>query len=355
MIYRTLLIGMIIAHPALAKDLTVTETTPRPVISEQISLVPAASTSFIGVVDAHVKIDLGFPVIGTIAERPVDVGDLVARGQVLARLDPQDLDADLRAAEAGVSVATAQLKSAKDARTRAQQLLDRGVDSKTRVESAERSLKAAEANVEQARAALARAQDVRGYADLVAPQDGLITQVYAEPGASLSTGDPVVRLVGTKEREVVIDVTERDLVSLGASSSFDAVLIANPDVKTRVTLSRIDPVANRSTRTRRARLALGDAPAGFRLGALVRLLPSSGVKAGISLPKSAILEVDGDTPSVWVVDRETNSVSQIKITLGAEFGPYIRIQDGLNVGDEVILKGIHSLQEGQVVGPQVTQ
>ena len=355
MIYRTLLIGLLACSQALAEDPTETATTPRPVVSETVTLVPAASTSFIGIVDAHVKTDLGFPVAGTIAERPVNVGDLVKRGDVLARLDPQDLDAELRAAEAGVSVATAQLNSAKDARSRAQQLLDRGVDSKTRLESEERSLKAAEANNEQARASLARAKDLRGYADLVAPQDGLITEVYVEPGASLSTGDPVVRLVGTQQREVVIDVTEQDLASLSATSSFDAVLIANPTVMTRVTLSRIDPVANRSTRTRRARLALEDAPAGFRLGALVRLLPSSGVKAGISLPKSAILDVEGDTPSVWVIDRKTNSVSQTQIKLGAQFGAYIRVQDGLSVGDEVVLKGIHSLQEGQVVGPQVTQ
>ncbi len=55
---------------------------------------------FVGIVTANSETDLGFPMIGTIAERPVSTGDQVAQGDVLARLDPEDLEADVRAAEA---------------------------------------------------------------------------------------------------------------------------------------------------------------------------------------------------------------------------------------------------------------
>jgi len=327
---------------------------PRPVVSEIITAIPQNSTSFIGIVDARVKTDLGFPLIGTIAERPVELGDQVSKGDLLARLDPQDMDADLRAAEAGVTVAQAQLRSARDAKSRASQLVERGAESETRLEADERALKAAEARMEQAEATLTRARDVRSYAELKAPQDGVITQIYAEPGATLSTGEPVVRLVGTNKREVVIDVTEQALAALDDNSSFDVVLIANPNIMARVTLSRIDPVANRSTRTRRVRLGFSDPPESFRLGALVRILPETGFKAGINIPTSAVLDMGADAPSVWVVDRSDNTVRRVPVTLGEEFGPRVRVTDGLSLGDEVVLKGIHSLEDGQTVGRQVT-
>lgn len=350
-----LILAIWAAGPALAEEVISGTDVPRPVVSEIITAIPQNVTSFIGVVDARVTTDLGFPVIGTIAERPVELGDQVSKGDVLARLDPQDMDAELRAAEAGVTVAQAQLRSASDAASRASQLVERGVESETRLEDAERALKAAEARMEQAEATLTRARDVRSYAELKAPQDGVITGIYAEPGATLSTGEPVVRLVGTDRREAVIDMTEQDLAALEANSSFNIALIANPDIVARATLSRIDPVANRTTRTRRVRLALSEPPESFRLGALVRILPETGFSAGIHIPKTAVLQPDSGTPTVWVVDRSDNSVRRVDVSLGEEFGPRIRITDGLSLGDEVILKGIHSLHDGQIVGRQVTQ
>lgn len=328
---------------------------PRPVVSETITAVPDASDFFIGTVDARVQTDLGFPVAGTIAERPVEIGDRVAKGDLLACLDPLDLDADVDAAQAGVTVATAQLRTARDAQSRAAELVKRKVDSKVQLEALDRALTSAQARLEQAQATLARATDARGYARLTAPQDGVITMVYLEAGAAVAMGASVVRLVGTDRLEVVMDLAEQDLISLDGNSSFDAALIANPEITTRVTLSRIDPVANRSTRTRRVRLALTDPPASFRLGALVRILPSSGRKAGISLPKSAILDGGTDAPFVWLVERSDNTLIRRPVVTGKAYGNRVRIEKGLSLGDEVMLKGIHSVEEGQTVGPQVAQ
>jgi RND family efflux transporter MFP subunit len=347
-----LLSCMMLAVQAQASETDPVDAAPRPVVSVNITAVPAGLISIIGTVDARVQTDLGFPVIGTIAERPAEIGDQVLRGDLLARLDPQDMEADLRAAQAGVTVAEAELRSAMDADNRARELVQRGVESETRLESADRALNASEARLEQARAALARAEDTRGYAELFATQDGIITEVYAEPGSTLSAGDPVVRLVGTDQREVVIDVLEQNLAAFDVASSFDAALLVNPAIKAHVVLSRIDPVANRSTRTRRVRLRLIDPPTAFRLGALVSLVPADDAAAGISIPQSAILEPDGDAPSVWVVDRSDNSAKRTTVELGETFGPWVGIKGGLAMGDEVILKGIHSITDGQIVGPQ---
>jgi RND family efflux transporter MFP subunit len=350
----TLVLGCLAIGPAFAADQSQPDHPPRPVVSEIITSTPEVSNAYVGTIAARVEIDLGFPVIGTIAERPAEVGDIVQRDDLLARLDPQDMNSNLRAAEAGVAVATAQLRSAQSAETRAQELVARGVESATRLEAANRALTAAQARLEQAQASLARATDARGYADLRAPQDGVITQVFAEPGATLSAGDPVLRLVGTAQREAVIDVTEQDLAWINRTSKFNAALISNPAITSQTTISRIDPVADRTTRTRRVRLELLDPQPGFRLGALVRITPSAKSASNISLPIAAVRNADDGTPFVWVVDRETNQVHQRLIELGETFDTRVRILNGLAVGDEVILKGIHSVQEGQIVGRRVT-
>lgn len=342
----------LIALPAFCEE-AAPDMPPRPVVSEIVNMLAPGQSSYVGTVAARTETDLGFPLIGTIAERTAETGDRVTKGEVLARLDPEDLDADLRAAEAGVDVATAQLRSATDAEARARALLARGVASETNVEDAQRALTAAQARLEQANAALERAKDIRSFATLTAPQDGVITQVFAEPGATLSAGEPIVRLAETDAREIVMDLTEQDIAGLEPGAPFLAVLAANPGVTAAATLSRIDPIAERSTRTRRLHLTLSAPPTSFRLGALVRVsaAATSGTDASIAL--GAVLD-PGTDPAVWRVDRTTNTVARTPVTLGETFGQRVRVTRGLDTGDEVVIKGIHSLQDGQIVGPRVT-
>lgn len=349
----------VLAAPALASDEVVpTDGTPRPLVSVVVNEHAAYRNRFVGLVSARTETDLGFLLAGTLAERPVETGDLVKKGAVLARLDPEDLDADVRAAEAGVQVATAQLRAARDAESRARELLSRGTDSATRLEDAERGLTAAIATVEQARAALAQARDVRGFATLTAPQDGVVIETNAEAGASVTAGEAVVVLAGTETREITLDVIERDAAALSEGMMFDVTLAANPNVTAQASLRRIDPVAAASTRTRRVHLTLLDPPEGFRLGALVHITPATMARADIILDDSAILDPDG-TPAVWTVTRAadggTGTVHRTPVQLGDRFGPRVRVTGGISAGDEVITKGIHSLKEGQTVGPSVSQ
>ena len=351
---KAALLWLALALPAAAQEsLAPADLPPRPVVSELFSLDAAARPTFVGVVIARVEADLGFPVIGTVATRPVETGDLVAKGDALAQLDPEDFDADLRAAEAGLSVASAQLRSAQDAEERARALLARGVESPTRVEDATRALAAAEARVEQAKATLARARDIRSFATLLAPQDGVITRVFAQPGATLAAGQPIVSLAGTDQREIVIALTEQDAANLEIGARFDASLAASDDVTATAVLARVDPVTDRTTRTRSLYLALEEPPEAFRLGAVVRVTLGASSEAMISLPSAAILNRE-TAPSVWVVDRATNRVAATPVTLGPTAGERTRILTGLTAGQEVVIRGIHSIKDGQTVGPRVT-
>ncbi|WP_417435495.1 efflux RND transporter periplasmic adaptor subunit [Hoeflea sp.] len=345
------LVSLALAFPANAGNSVEPAGPARPVVSVLVDPQVGISQSYTGTVVARTQTALGFPMIGTVSARPVNTGDLVRKGDVLARLDTEDLNADLRTADAGVTVAEAQLRSATDARDRAKTLAERGVGSATRLEDAERALVSAQARLEQARASQARALDIMELATLTAPYDGVVTATFAEPGATLTAGQTILQLSAIGEREIVIDVSETEASLSAQGDRFTASLLAAESIKVDAVLTRIDPVAERATRTYRLHLAIEDAPAEFRLGSLVKVLPAGGEDADILLPKSALL----DPPAVWVVDRSTNTVSLRPVTVFETAGEFVVITTGLSAGDEVVTRGIHSLEKGQAVGPRVSE
>ena len=345
------LAGLMLAVPAGAEDQAAPEASPRPVVSLLVGPQAGISLSYTGTIVARTETALGFPMIGTVAARPVSTGDLVEKGDVLARLDTQDLNADLRTADAGVTVAKAELRSAMDARDRAKTLAERGVGSATQLEDAERALVSAQARLDQAEASQARAVDIRNLATLTAPYDGVVTETLAEAGATLSAGQTIMQLAAIGEREIVIDVSEAEAALRAPGDRFAVNLLASEAIASRAVLDRIDPVAEQSTRTYRLHLALETAPAEFRLGGLVTVQPDSDRNTEIVLPGSALL----DPPAVWVVDRSSNRVSLNPVEIKGTTGDLAIISSGLVAGDEVVIKGVHSLEEGQAVGPRVSE
>ncbi len=325
----------------------------RPVVTEVVAYRAGIASSWVGSVEPSSALDLGFLRLGTLAERLVDVGDIVQQGDVLARLDASDLEAELRAAEAGVAIARAGLQTTRDAFERAQELANRGVGSEIALESARNDLAAAEAALEQARAAEARASDARDYADLRAPMDGVITSIRAEPGATLSTGEAVMRLSSTDRRKVVIALSEEDAAGMVPDAEFDVTLLSNRSITARAILARVDPVSARATRTRAAHLTLDeDADAGFRLGALVTATLESGRGVLTTLPAGALI-AGAETPTVWRVVGDRRAVERVKVATGPRAGGRVVIAEGVEPGDEIVIRGVNSIEDGQTVGPRI--
>lgn len=351
----TMIIGAWMALAAHAQDGADPVLPPRPVVSEIIGGTSEEMRSYIGTVTARIEVNLGFPVSGTMASRTANLGDTVARGDAIAQLDPEVLEAGAWAARAGVVVADQQLNSASAVLERERTLVARGVESKTRQEEAERAFAAATARLEQAEATLVRAEDTLNSATLRAPIDGVITETLVEAGTTVSAGQPIVQLAGIKDREVVVDLSETDLAQLPRKVEFGANLLAVPNARATVRLQSIDPVADRRTRTRRVHFSLTKPPAVFRIGALVRVIPPRNTIRIITVPTSAILTGPDGTATVWVATRPADIVHSVIVTADRTLGERTIIIAGLEVGQEIIIKGVHSLKDGQTVGPRVTK
>lgn len=350
---RYLLSTLLLFGLAACKEEPHTEGGPRPVVSEIVGHEAGLQPIYIGTVTARSETDLGFPISGTLIARPVQEGDVVGQGAPLGRVDPKDLDAALRAAEAGIEVAQARLHSAEDSAERVNRLVAKGVDTAASAQAARASLVAAEAALTQAQAVLDQAKESRGLADLTAPHEGVVTEVYSEPGAAVSAGQPVVRLATIGEREAVIDLSEQDAAGLAPGAEFLVRLEVAPQIATDARLRLIDPVADSATRTRRLHLTLSPATAdAFRFGALVRVEPYTETQAQLTLPASAILT---DPPAVWIVSPGDRRVERVPVTLGQELGDRVVVVAGLGDGQEVVVKGVNSIEDGQQVGSRATE
>lgn len=354
---RLLALLLILATPALASEgntpstvVTPSGDAPRPVVSELIQSQTTIARSWVGSIEAQQEISLGFLVLGTLAQRSADLGDVVTKGDVLARLDAGDLEAGVRAAEAGVAIAEAQLDTARDADARARELLQRGVGNQSAAEEAQNSLAAAQAQLAQARALLEQSREQRSYADLTAPADGIITAVHAEFGATLDAGEAVFDLAAGQAREVIVSMTQDVASAMQRGTVFDIALISNPSVIGQATLSRVDPVSERTSRTRAAHLALSpDSPPAFRLGTLVTARLAANNGRIVTLSEGAVIH-DADPPAVWVVGPD-RTLSRREIEVGARAAGRVLVLGGLATGDEVLIRGVNSVTEGQKVGP----
>ena len=172
----------------------------RPVQVQRVAFTANASArEFVGVVRARYETDLGFRVAGKITERLVNVGDRVRVGDVVARLDPQDLKLQVESAEAELSAATSSLAQASADLDRYRTLKGKGFASIADFDRKQAANGEAAGRVQRASRALDLARNQLAYAELKVDADGVITATLAEAGQVVAVGQPVARRPSRRE------------------------------------------------------------------------------------------------------------------------------------------------------------
>ena len=220
------------------------------------------------------------------------------------------------------------------------------------VDEAKNSLAAAEATLRQAEAELEQAREQRSYAELRAPTDGIITAVHVDAGATLDAGEPVFDMAAGDAREVIVSLTQDVATAMLVGTVFDITLVSNPAITGQATLKRIDPVSERTSRTRAAHLTLDEGShRAFRIGALVTARLAATNDRIITLSDGALI-AGAEPPAVWVVAGEARTLHRTEIETGPGAAGRVLVVSGLNEGDEVLIRGVNSVTEGQQVGPR---
>lgn len=304
--------------------------------------------SLTGQVKAEVQESIAFRLDGRLIERRVNVGDRVTVGQVIAKLDPQIPQNNLRQAQANLSAAQGQLLQARNAFERQQNLLKDGWTPRSSFDQAQQALQTTQAQVNSAQAQLHNAEEQLGFTELRADTAGAVTAIGAEPGEVVGAGRMIVQVAHEGGRDAVFDVPAQIFRTASRDVVVDVALSDDPKIRTTGRVREVAPQADPVTRTFLVKVGLIDPPQAMRLGATVTGSITLTAPAGVVLPASALTQTDGH-PAVWVVDPQAQTVSMRNVDVLRYDSSTVIISQGLETGETVVTAGVQVLRPGQKV------
>ncbi len=309
----------------------------------------AARREYPGSIRAYQHADLGFEVGGRIIEFYVREGDKVVQGEVLARLDPRDYEADLKAAQANLRKAESDLR-----RSRNIYKEDPGAISKETIDTHERAVDVSKANLAISQKAL---DDTR----LRAPFSGRMARKLVEDFENVQAKQPVLVLQDTSTLEIEINVPERDIAraspepgtgneSVTERTDPEIIVSALPHLKFPGWIREFATTADPVTRTFAIRLNFKN-PGNLNIlpGMTARVQVTVNPERAWSVPVTATVAADDGAPFVWKIDTGTKAVARAPVELGDLVGDRVRIVSGLEEGDLVAISGVNQLRDGTVV------
>jgi multidrug efflux system membrane fusion protein len=325
----------------------------RPVETIQIALTPDdQESSYTGDVRARWESALGFRVPGKVVSRLVDVGAKVTKGQLLAKLDPEDQRLGAEAARQQLVAARSDFEQAKADLSRYKDLFSKGFISAAEYDRRKWTYDTAAARLEQSTAQLELNRNQTAYTQLHSDIDGVVTAVQAEVGQVVTPGQSVVKVARLDQKEVAVNVPENRLTELKAANDVDITLWATPGKIYQGHIREVSPSADNVTRTYTVKVAVVDPDAAVQLGMTASVfLKRNGPHARVArLPLTALFQ-SGNQPAVWVIDPKTNQVALKPVQIGRYTQDYVTVVSGLNEGDRVVRAGVHKLNPGETVRP----
>lgn len=320
---------------------------PRVFVQEVKPVDYAASVTLTGDVQARVQTELSFRVGGKIIQRSVDVGDRVSARQVLAKLDPKDLQTSVDSAQAQVVAEQARVKQTAASFVRQQKLLPKGYTSQSEYDAAQAALRSSQSALTAAQAQLANAREQLSYTSLIAEAPGIITARQAEVGQVVQATVPIFSLARDGERDAVFNVYESLLAQAPDDKTIVVSLLDNPAIKTTGTVREITPAVSAQTGTVQVKVTLNGLPDGMQLGSVVSATAKTPGKSAVELPWSALTKNLSD-PAVWLVDGDGKAQLHT-VTVGRYLTGKVIISAGLNGGEKVIIAGGQLLHPGMKV------
>lgn len=323
-------------------------TVERPVRVQRVALANESSArEFVGVVRARYEIDLGFRVAGKIVSRMVNVGDRVRAGDVVARLDPSDIQLQVESAEAELNAATTNLAQAAADLERYTTLRSNGYASVADFDRKKSAKGEAEGRLERAKRSLELARNQLGYTDLKADADGTVTATLGEAGQVVPIGQPVIRLAQRGEKEAVVALPETWLAEARRAQA-TVRLWSDRERSFNAVLRELSPQAEAASRTYAARFTIEDADETVALGMTATVTLAQRMEAPVArVPLSAVLN-RGTGPVVYLVDPG-GTLIQRAVTVVSFTEDAALITSGLTAGERVVTLGVQKLEAGAKV------
>ena len=282
-----------------------------------------------GTLEAENEVDLVARVAAPILELLVEEGQAVRKGQILARLDQEELQAQLEISRVAVNEATLNYE-------RAQKLYGDQLVSEEEFQQASSSYEAAKAQLGANRVQL-------GFSTIMAPFDGLIVTRYVDFAQQVSVNSPLFRISDFDPLLCPIQVPERELRKLHLRQPAHLTVEAWPDRRFEAKVWLISPVVDAATGTIKVTLKVRSEDK-LRPGMFARVFLQTATREdALVIPKAALsLESIGDT--VYVADSGT--ASRREVALGFREGDFVEALSGVTESEAVIVVGQDGLSDG---------
>jgi len=306
-----------------------------------------SNISLPGKVRAAKRSELSFKVSGPLVSLPIEEGQEVKKGDLIAQIQKRDFQTSLDEAKARNLEAEKQFRRYKE------------LYAKKQVSRADYDTYRAARDV--ARAQLEDASNKLLDTSLKAPFDGVISKRFVENFQKVQAKEAIANLQDTTRIEILIDVPELLMANM---KKVEEQLIVHgrfesiPGKEYELTLKEYSTQADPSTQTYRVVLLM-DQPAEAKIlpgmTATVSSKTLSGVdltKPTIIIPAIAVMDAPGDKPFVWLLDTDKSTVHKTMVSIGPLKGTAdISIETGLTGGETIIVAGLTQLEEGQKVRP----
>ena len=293
---------------------------------------------------------------GYLKERLVDIGDRVTEGQLLARIEAPDVDAQLRQAQASLEQLRAAFQLARVNFDRQKKLLAEKVVSRQEYDQNEATFNQANANVAAGEANVANLQAQKGFQEIRAPFDGVVTARFTDIGSLIAPGTSqsapsLFTVAQTDILRVFINVPQSYAVNINPGQDVDVTAAEYPKEIFRGKVARSARALDPAARTERVEVQLGSENG--------RLLP--GMYLGVSLKVQSADSVLIAPSSTLVIRREGPRVATVTaekkiqykpIELGRDFGTNVEVLKGLDGNESLVVNPTDDLLDGEAVEPQ---
>lgn len=285
----------------------------------------------LGTVEARVSSQVGFPIPGVLVDLRADVGDHVAQGAVLARLDDgeqvaqvararaavEQADANLQKTAANVEKAQANYDNARSISERRQRLVETNTSSAETAETAKAAeavaaadldlarsdVLIAQASISDAKAQLQQQAVVLDFHTLAAPYDAMVTARLKELGSALNAGQPAFTLIDPKTIWVLAYIDESRAGGIKVGDPAGIVLRSHPRQRLAGKVARIQPESDRVNEERRIEVAFDEIPAYANLGEQAEVyITTARLPKALLVPQAAIVGLARDSGKVWTVE-----------------------------------------------------
>ncbi|MGB6090156.1 MAG: efflux RND transporter periplasmic adaptor subunit [Candidatus Binataceae bacterium] len=315
------------------------------------------------VVTKDTYITIGAQILGQIVSEPIQEGQYVKKGDLLAKIDDRDYVAQLNQAIADRNLAAANVVLGRAQQQRQLELFKSGVESHDQYDVTTNALSVDEANLKKAEAEIAFAKFNVSQCTIRSPINGIVLKKFRESGSMISYGNAVAsdegmtdiaQLADTDDMRAEVDINESDIAKVAIGSPATVLLDAYPDRPFDARVVKIYPEADRQKGTVKVEVHILQPDLQVikpEMSAKVTFLAAVAAKqeaALVLVPKKAVV-TDGSRSYVWTV--RDGAAHRNEIALGREFQDGIQVTQGLTGGETVIVVPSAKLHDGQQITP----